>query len=173
LAGAPNPFLEENGTFQKLQMEMSRPLPNREKVAAMAGELKMQFHQLGDEMEGLSFSEAEIQSLLQTLSSKGGGQQLTGQDWDAAAQVYLATVAMYQGLVDVQGRAGDEAPSDKDKAIYEHFKVIREQLKFPEETTDMGPTAVYNSPRTFEATAPNPVEEIKRQLDGINQAVMP
>ncbi len=173
LAGQTNPFLDENGTFQQLQMEMSRPLPNKEKVAAMAGELKTQFRSLGDSVEGASFSEAEIQSLLEMLSNAEGGQALTGRNWDAAAQVYLATVALYQGLVDVQGRAGMDAISDQDKAVYEHFKLIRDQLKFPEVSPEMGPPVIYNSPKTFEATAPNPVEEIKRQLDGINQAVKP
>lgn len=175
VAGEPNPFLEENGTFQQLQMEMSRPIPNRDKVARMAGELKEQFHKMGDDVEGMSFSEAEIQSLLKMLSSADGGQELTGRNWDAAAQVYLGTVALYQGLVDVQGRAGMGAGrlSEQDKTIYDHFRVIRQQLKFPEDTTETGPSATYNSPKTFEDTAPNPVEEIRRQLDGINQAVRP
>jgi hypothetical protein len=172
LAGQPNPFLDDNGTYKKLQMEMSRPLPNKEKVAELAGELKTQLKNLGDKVEGMSFSESEIQSLLHAMAGPDGGQKLTGQNWDSAAQVYLATVALYQGLVDAQGRI-NQPPSDADKAVYDHFREIRENLKFPSVMTDSGKPAIYNSPKTFEETAPHPVEAIKRQLDGINQAVKP
>ncbi len=177
LAGQPNPFLEENGTYQQLQKEMSHPLPDRKKVAELAGTMKMQLKDLGDALEKLSFSESEIQSLLHRLTGPDGGQKLTGQNWDSAAQVYLATVALYQGLADAQGRIandGRHAPlSDQDKTVYEHFRAIRENLKFPVEKADSKKPTIYNSPRTFEAQAPNPVDEIKRQLDGINQTVKP
>jgi hypothetical protein len=106
------------------------------------------------------------------MAGPDGGQKLTGQNWDAAAQVYLATVALYQGLVDAQGRI-NQPPTDADKAVYDHFREIRENLKFPSVMTDSGKPAIYNSPKTFEETAPHPVEAIKRQLDGINQAVKP
>jgi len=177
LAGQPNPFLEDDGPFQRLEKEMSRPLPDRDKVAELAGKLKTQMRKLGDSLEEMSFSEPEIQSLLQEVTSAKGGQSLTGQNWDAAAQVYLATVALYQGLVDAQGRVtmdGRHAPlTGEDEAVYEHFRSIRENLKFPVETRDSGKKAIYNSPKRFEETAPDPVKDIKSQLDGINQAVKP
>ena len=169
-ADQPNPFLEENGDYQQLFREMSKPLPDRGEVARLAGILKGRFRELGDAAEGMSFTEAEIRSLLEMMTSADGGQALTGRNWDAAAQVYLATVALYQGLVDAEGRVLNP---EADKEIYGHFRVIRENLKFPMETEDAQKPAIYNSPKTFEETAPNPVEEIKGQLDGINQAVKP
>ncbi len=199
-----NPFLDNNQTYLKLQAEMARPIPDRTKVAELAEQLRMQLHNAGNTLDSVSFSESEIASLLHAFSGEDG-KKLTARNWDAAAQVYLATVALYQGLVDVQGRItmdGIHQPVlDSDKMMYDHFRAIRDVLKFPTKDEATGKPAIYNSPKSFEETqekpqakeeekpeakddekakpevkeskAPNPVEEINRQLDGINQAVKP
>ncbi len=170
-AGEPNPFLNDNSVYEKLKKEMSRPLPDRDKVKDLAGQMQAELDKIAVHLNQMSLSEPEILSLLHKVAGPEGGQKLVGQNWDAAAQVYLATVALYQGLADVEGRAGQI--SDRDKAIFEHFQAIRNNLKFPEEKPDKGKAVIYNSPKTFEETAPNPVEAIKSQLSGINQAVQP
>lgn len=174
LGDLSNPFTEKDGAYQQLDVEMSRPIPDREKVAKLAGLLKMQLHDLGNQVDQRSFSESEVQSLLNEITG-AEGKPLVESNWDAAAQVYLGTVALYQGLVDAKGRMtndGFHAPlTDQDKAVYDHFRAIRDLLKFSPEGEDAKSPSIYNSPKTFEETAPNPVDGIKSQLDGINQAV--
>lgn len=174
LEDLPNPFMQEDGVYQQLNAEMSRPIPNREKVAKLAGILKTQLHDLGNHVDGMSFSESQVQSLFKEISGQEGAP-LVGYNWDAAAQVYLGTVALYQGLVDAQGRItndGFHAPlTEEDKAVYDRFRAIRDLLKFSPESEDGKMPEIYNSPKTFEETAPNPVDGIKSQLDGINKAV--
>jgi hypothetical protein len=168
LPGEANPFLKEDGAYRQLQNVMSRPIPNKGEVQEHTKVLMDELRELSDALEEKSYSEEEIRSLLQAVTGSEG-QNLVGRNWDAAAQVYLAAVALYQGLADAKGGS---VLSD-DEPIYEHFRAIRDLLKFPEETKDSGEKAIYNSPKTFEETAPNPVDGIKSQLDGINQAVKP
>ncbi len=170
-AGEPNPFLQDNSLYEQLKTEMSRPIPDRKKVADLAGRMQGELDKIAVHLDQMSFSEPEIVSLLHTVAGPDGGQKLVGQNWDAAAQVYLATVALYQGLADAEGRV--RHVSEQDKAVYKRFQEIRANLKFPEEKPDTGKPAIYNSPKSFEETAPDPVKAIKSQLDGINQAVKP
>ncbi|MCA9069597.1 MAG: hypothetical protein KDA84_11770, partial [Planctomycetaceae bacterium] len=173
LNGYPNPFVGKESVYHQLDKEMSRPLPNREKVKELAGRLRAELHNLGNHLGGLypdiehhpelreaelSLTESQVQSLLEKMSGQVG-QPLVEHNWDAAAQVYLGTVALYQGLVDVRGdinKDGFHAPlTDRDKAIYSHFREIRDLLKFSPENKDGKRSSIYNSPKTYEETAPN------------------
>lgn len=123
-----------------LEKTLGRPLPvasevlTQSKVARglMAAELAR--YNAPD-----SLTAERIRQLLQRVTHDG--QKLAERDWDAAAQVYLATAALHQGRLQATGQVADQQ-------VIATLETLRGQLQFPQPPE--APVEL-SSPRNFDA----------------------
>ena len=86
-----------------------------------------------------SLTAERIRQLLQRVTHDG--QKLSERDWDAAAQVYLATAALHQGRLQATGQVADQQ-------VIATLETLRGQLQFPQPPEA---PAELSSPRDFDA----------------------
>lgn len=149
----------------QLELTMSHPAP---KVAEVLPQTKVVRELLAAELVRHTTPESltanRIRQLLQRVTQEG--QQLSGRDWDAAAQVYLATVALYQARLQAEGEfLRLKSPNDTDRQLLTSLVTLRDKLKFPQPPET---TAQYSSPRDFNAQR---IEVIHEQLRKIEELV--
>ncbi|MBW3540367.1 MAG: cytochrome c family protein [Planctomycetes bacterium] len=128
-------------TFTRLRQEMAKPYPDRDEAAKMAGELQAELGQWAGRIAADELTPEEARQLLARVLDNGG--ELAELDWDAAAQTYLAAVALWHGLADAstEGERPDPTP------LTSSLESIRDALRFPSE--QQAPAAQYDSPRDY------------------------
>ena len=164
-AGGPNPFLKENGLYEQLKTEMSRPLPNRKKVANLA---EPDAGRVGQDRASI-WIRCPFPSRKSYLSCTRWPVPKEVKSWPdrIGTPPPRCTWRRWRCIrAWSMPRAAHGNVSEQDQAIYEHFQAIRANLKFPEEKPDTGKPAIYNSPKTFEETCArsggNDQEPVKR-----------
>lgn len=159
---AASPLTE---ALRSLGETMGHPAPELELVLSqskLARELVSR--ELANHTQPNSLTALRVRDLLQRVTRDG--QDLAGQDWDAAAQVYLGTVALYQGRLEVEGRTDVfRVPSRDDRETLRALETIREKLQFPRPPE----TPVrFDSPRNFNDQR---IRVIREQLQRVEQMV--
>lgn len=129
----------------------------REDMSTLGGDPKVaaaRAHQAADQMqmwltaaEGGQYDQAWVEGLLRVLP--GIGQQTIGGDWDRAAQLYLAMVALQQSSLDIKGQVG---PAD---------------LKLSKALGQMRGGLLYPPNADSPATSYNAAESVSRSLSDL------
>lgn len=162
LQGASGPWADE---LKNLEVAMSNPAPDRDIVLKLAlaaqGTLK---RELAKHVTPASLKMAEAQTLLEHVLQNG--PELSGRDWDGAAQTYLATLSLYHGKKETEGRLFDlKSPVWKTDPVLQSLVKIREQLTFP---VPQSPQERINSPRAFNTGS---IQTIRAELKSIAEQV--
>lgn len=134
-----------DGPLAALNVEMSKPLPDRKAVLGHAEALQTRLNMLGKELNSKPLGTEAVSGMFVKIATDGGA--LSNQSWDEATQVYLALVALQQAHQDLQGQAG--AKSD------ETILSLRDVLKF-----EPG----YDSPLKYLKQPDNKLEEKLQQI---------
>ena len=140
---AASPLTE---ALRSLDQTMGHPAPQTDLVLSQSKVAReLVARELASHTQPNSLTAQRVRELLQRITVDG--QDLAGQDWDAAAQVYLGTVALYQGRLEVEGRTGSfRVPSRNDRETLKALETVREKLQFPRPPE--APVR-FDSPRNF------------------------
>jgi len=151
--------------LRKLEHTMGRPAPVVSDVlpqARWARELITS--ELAKHTTPTSLTADRVRQLLQRVTRDG--QQLASRDWDAAAQVYLGTVALYQGRLQAEGHLTRlKNPEASDQELLTALETLRDKLKFPQPPEA---PAQFASPRNFDSDR---IEVIHQQLKKLEELV--
>ena len=151
--------------WKKLERTMGHPAPAVSDVlpqARWARELIAS--ELAKHTTPASLTADRVRQLLQRVTRDG--QQLSSRDWDAAAQVYLGTVALYQGRLQAEGQlARLKIPEASDQQLLTALETLRDKLKFPQPPEA---PAQFASPRNFDSDR---IEVIHQQLKKLEELV--
>jgi hypothetical protein len=108
--------------FTALGAEMSRPLPDRPRVATEARTAARALTERLNELDrSPTFDAGTVQRQFDDLWKEH--RKFDG-DWDSAAQCYLALAALYNGLTDLD-------PERRDAAVRERLKAMAKQVRSP------------------------------------------
>ena len=112
----------------------------------------------------VSLTADRIQQLLQRVTRDG--QALSSRDWDAAAQVYLGTVALYHARLQTEGKISSlKGLEPVDQELLTALETLREKLKFPQPPEA---PAQFASPRNFDSDR---IKVIHEQLQKLEELV--
>lgn len=151
--------------LRELEKTMSAAAPDVTKVqTGTAVARKLIDQEMARVATAKTLTKDEIRGLLQSVVA--AGPELSTRDWDAAAQVYLATVSLYQGSLLAEGKAVRlKLPNQSDREVISALEAMRDKLKFPQPPETV---ARFASPRTFDAQR---IEVIHGQLKKIAELV--
>ena len=127
---------------------MQQRSPDRELVRHAANDLAHALEQLSQSVAADPLPQDKLQKILAGLSTPSAPD--LPRQWDTAAQLYLALVAVRQGYLEISGRS----PRD---GVAPHLEKLRDGLKFPQH---------QSSPRFLQ---PEQVDEFKSEIDRIHQ----
>jgi len=149
--------------LQQLNTAMSRPLPRTDDVIKHARLARTAITQeLALHNVTSSLSVDQVQSLLRRILKQG--PEISGRDWDGAAQTYLATLSLYQGVQEARGRFPTETLTDiPADAVQQALENLRLKLSFPESAES---ETRINSPRNFDQER---IDLIKMELRRIEK----
>ncbi|MES2788869.1 MAG: multiheme c-type cytochrome [Planctomycetota bacterium] len=156
---SPGPLAK---ALQQLEQTMGRPSP-------VVGEVlpQVQFAreliatELVKHTTPASLTAERIRQLLERVTHDG--QQLSSRDWDAAAQVYLGTVALYQARLEAEGQGLRlQVPEPADQELLAALETLREKLKFPQPPEA---PSQFTSPRTFDSQRIEIIHDQLRKLE--------
>lgn len=146
----------------KLEQTMSRPAPPIAEVLPRSQAVRQLIaSELTKHTDPASLTAARIRELLQQVTQQG--RSLSGRDWDAAAQVYLATVSLHQGRLQAEGQSQRlKTPNETDQQLLTSLETLRDKLKFPQPPE----TPVrFASPRTFDSQRIDVIREQLRKIE--------
>jgi hypothetical protein len=138
--------------FQELRELMGKPVPNRSQVSQRAQALAGRLAECSQRFASKQTSLPDGSRLLELITLEG--QQLSSENWDAAAQVYLAAFAGHRAVLKAPLAEGRTPPPNSEE-IERGLEKIRKLLQF-------GPG--YDSPRAY---APDAVQQINAELQRI------
>jgi len=151
--------------LQQLNTAMSRPLPATDEVlkhaqaARQAIAQTLETHRLPSSLTAL-----QTQSLLQRVIRDG--QRISSQDWDGAAQTYLAAISLSQGRLEAIGQSARwKSPLAEDLQLQTSLTHLQAKLAFPEPKSA---SEKNDSPRDFDAMR---IEIIRQELQRIEDLV--
>jgi hypothetical protein len=127
---------ESEQALAALQQEMDRAVPRREEVQKLAVEARRRLAASTAAIARRPISAAERLNWIARLSEEPQLDQL--ENWDAAAQRYLACSAMNFSRSVAAGASSSATPS-----VEASLRTIRELLEFPSD----GESASFNSPK--------------------------
>ncbi|MGH7192263.1 MAG: multiheme c-type cytochrome, partial [Candidatus Saccharimonadales bacterium] len=133
----PNRSDDISAKVVELASRMRSPGANRRQLAARAAEAAEVLHRWAPELGQKRFNAAELAALRAALAE--AAPRLVDADWDAAAQFYLAVVAL---------RLADR-PSLGNPALVGSLNQLRGSLMFPA-ATSRGDLRRFDSPRDFD-----------------------
>jgi hypothetical protein len=128
---APRVLLDE---LSALREEMARPFPNQKQVAAHAAAAADKLPPRGGKLEQSAWGEGELTRKLVRIAADE--RNLSRQNWDGAAQVFLALAALQSARAQVD-------PGRRDPQLNSHIRALGLQLQFP---PDPKPNTRYDSP---------------------------
>ncbi len=162
LEPAESPLIQ---ALKKLQLTMGHPAPAVSEVlpqARWARELIAV--ELAKHTTPTSLTADRIRQLLQRVTQDG--QKLSSRDWDSAAQVYLGTVALYQGRLQAEGQSDRlKIPAGTDLELLATLETLRDRLKFPQPPEA---PAQFASPRNLDSIR---IKDIDAQLKRLEELV--
>ncbi|RUL88395.1 hypothetical protein [Tautonia sociabilis] len=146
---------------------MAQPLPDGEEVARAAGRLSSELGSWASGIDDEGFDSGSLRELLSAISSDPARLEGLMENWDAAAQLYLACRAQIRAEAEeLLGRGG--ASEEDLTAIRSRFEALehaRAALEFPER--DLDSPGSPNEPNPW-ASDPRPaVEALRTLLDAI------
>jgi hypothetical protein len=122
LDGKPLGGADWQNTYDGLRQEMSRPLPDRERVAKNA---RTAAQALDPQLRSLEQQKRYDQTTLQGWFDRLDKDRLQlGGSWDSAAQCYLGLAALYNARTDLDPRA-------KNPAVRDQLRKMAGELRFP------------------------------------------
>lgn len=136
------------GDLNRLQSAMQRIVPDRVDVMQSALDLRQAFDRAAARAATQPLSAAQIRVLSNSLISPEPDREI--DNWDQAAQLYLAVVALQQGYEEASGRSG--SPSTN---LEIHLQDAKQMLDFRTvslPTLDRAPIAMPNSPGYFSSS---------------------
>ncbi len=148
-------ILKPDGALRKLEHELSNVYPDRQAVQSLARQLSDALSNSAENFDTKTVKSKQLAELLTRLASNEN--KLAAQSWDSATQLYLATVAVHQGLRDLQ-RGDQDPPTSSAKSMNAAFEKIRQILEFPHG---------FNSPKQFSS---DPIKAIQAELKKIREA---
>jgi hypothetical protein len=159
------PSLSE--ALKKLDESLSQPFPKTPQVISQSKLAKeLVSAELSRHHVANSLTPEQIRGLLLRVTAEG--QQLSRRDWDAAAQVYLATVSLYEGQLYAEGRSVRlKLPSQSDRQLLVSLETMRNKLKFPQPPESK---IQFASPQTFGSDRINLIrEQLQKIADLVKQ----
>ncbi len=144
--------------FTELRGLMRSPAEDRGMVAAKARDASRVLGTWAGDLARQSFDRAEVERLLLAVANLPDDGDT--DDWDGAAQQYLALAALRQAHVDLLGR-----PSRDDTAMAPFLRLLYNELQFTQ-AGDMRCGRRFDSPHDFNPSKPgDPLREIRRLLN--------
>lgn len=152
--------------IKKLERTMGHPAPAASEVLPQARWAREVIaSELVKHTTPASLTADRIRELLARVTRDG--QALSARDWDAAAQVYLGTVALYQGRLQAEGQLSRlKTPQGPDQQLLAAMETLRDRLKFPQPPEA---PAQFASPRNFDTDR---IDIIQQQLKKLEELLL-
>ncbi|MCA9239823.1 MAG: hypothetical protein KDA37_06475 [Planctomycetales bacterium] len=136
---------------KSLASEMSRPLPDRQRVARLSGEIEQVLGRSAARASHESLTTTDVQQYLRRLSSDSASG---ASRWDRASQRFLGLAAMHFSSVALAGRS-HSLPGSAAAARRQHLEHLRSLLQFPNARDG----SVTNSPPSWDDQRRTEVEQ--------------
>lgn len=138
-------------SLKSLASEMSRPLPDRARVARLSGAVEQQLKSSAARASGQLFTSTDVDHYLRMLSSESS---VGASSWDRASQRFLGLAAMHFSSVALDGRSRS-LPGSAADARRQHLNHLRSLLRFP--AAEDG--SITNSPPSWDGKRRSEVEQ--------------
>jgi hypothetical protein len=151
-------------TLAPLNEAMGRPAPIPADVLKWTAATRQGLAQdLSQHKKPDSLSVKQTHELLNRVIE--AGQQISGRDWDGAAQTYLATLSLYQGQLEADGKILDLKPATwQSDPVLQALTNLREKLRFPESPSRQ---ETVNSPQTFDTDRIKVIQQELQRIKGL------